>query len=933
MGATFPAIVRGSANLDSARRQGTRTGYLYTVNTLGAAAGALLAGYVLLPRLGAMLSLGVACAVSLLAAGGALILQGFARRTPAVISPAAEPQPAAHLSTLERLIVLTAFVIGFISLSYEVLLTRLVILYFGNSLVVFTLVVTAFLLGIGLSAMLGTMMHRQVRSAHGMAMLVVIAGLFLVVPPVLLLALSGESLPYQDVLVGSIMLAPAFVFGGLLPIAIRLFDAYHPLRDVTRSASQLYAANTLGGMLAAMITNAVLVRSVGIAGTLIVLSLICILMGASVLWVQPVTKRWLVVPAGALVMIAVLALGPYNLERLYAQKLTAYSGDDIDPAVKLYHEGAVTTAIVLDFPWLGYRDMFLNGVEEASTRFGHVQLFKLLGLLPVVMRDSDEAAEALMIAFGAGISAGATLGSGLVSSLECVDLNPDIEGINELFKDVNGDVYHDPRFHFVAEDGRNYLQRQSKHYAVIISDSTHPRSYDSWILYTEEFYRLVRSHLTPDGVFAQWVPLSDISFEQYRILLTTFRKVFPNVTLWNIYGTDQAFLLSTPRAFLFDVERIQGRLNRAADPLHLKAHQLDTAIRIGGFFGMDRDAIDRFIGEEHRTNTDDRPYHQKQALGRFTPLRMASFDRYQASLAAHAVHATQVDRVLMADRQVLARTMQRVFFFNDDVALEEAALLDPTDGNVSFHQQRASIWLAMSMERARRNSSRNRAEAALLQQSISQRPGEVRAYADLAELYLKQHRMAEAETLLISGLAHAPDALSLKKALARVYMNMGRWPEATPLLELVLRANSSDTTMRRALIESYARQQNYPKAIELLKAMGPTAEDDYQYYLALAGAHFALAEYPDAERDLNQALSIYPGNTQALAHLAELCFKTGRHEAGLQQLHRLLEIHPYQEAALQRLIQWYRERGGQEDRVASLELALAHAQALRGNGK
>jgi tetratricopeptide (TPR) repeat protein len=139
--------------------------------------------------------------------------------------------------------------------------------------------------------------------------------------------------------------------------------------------------------------------------------------------------------------------------------------------------------------------------------------------------------------------------------------------------------------------------------------------------------------------------------------------------------------------------------------------------------------------------------------------------------------------------------------------------------------------------------------------------------------------------------------------------------------------------MRRALIESYARQQNYPKAIELLKAMGPAAEDDYQYYLALAGAHFALAEYPDAERDLNQALSIYPGNTQALAHLAELCFKTGRHEAGLQQLHRLLEIHPYQEAALQRLIQWYRERGGQEDRVASLELALAHAQALRGDGK
>ena len=56
MGATFPAIIAGTAHADPKARA-SRTGYLYSINTIGAALGCLGAGYLLLPRVGSQQTL------------------------------------------------------------------------------------------------------------------------------------------------------------------------------------------------------------------------------------------------------------------------------------------------------------------------------------------------------------------------------------------------------------------------------------------------------------------------------------------------------------------------------------------------------------------------------------------------------------------------------------------------------------------------------------------------------------------------------------------------------------------------------------------------------------------------------------------------------------------------------------------------------------
>ena len=72
----------------------------------------------------------------------------------------------------------------------------------------------------------------------------------------------------------------------------------------------------------------------------------------------------------------------------------------------------------------------------------------------------------------------------------------------------------------------------------------------------------------------------------FRIHLNTFRQVFPDATLWYVYGSDQAFLLATPKPFSLNVQRLQQRLDKLPKWFRAEEYQIDTVARIAGFSGQ-----------------------------------------------------------------------------------------------------------------------------------------------------------------------------------------------------------------------------------------------------------------------------------------------------------------------------------------------------------
>ena len=159
MGATLPALcaygVRRTASIARV------AGALYGLNTIGAMAGVLAAGFVLIGEIGETHTLMVGAAINGLVAVLALML------LPAAVAPqTAKTDPIAiavdnSISLRIRRAVIICFAIsGFVSLALEIVWSRMLALYVGTSIYAFSSMLVVMLAGIGLGGWIGGRVER-----------------------------------------------------------------------------------------------------------------------------------------------------------------------------------------------------------------------------------------------------------------------------------------------------------------------------------------------------------------------------------------------------------------------------------------------------------------------------------------------------------------------------------------------------------------------------------------------------------------------------------------------------------------------------------------------------------------------------------------------------------------------------------------------------
>ena len=108
--------------------------------------------------------------------------------------------------------------------------------------------------------------------------------------------------------------------------------------------------------------------------------------------------------------------------------------------------------------------------------------------------------------------------------------------MNELFTRPNVEI--------VPDDARNFLLGTSQNFDVIIGDLFTPWHQGTGTLYTVEQFKLAKKHLTSNGIFAQWLPLYQLTPESFKTISATFASVFPQVTLWRAdFSTSRASIV------------------------------------------------------------------------------------------------------------------------------------------------------------------------------------------------------------------------------------------------------------------------------------------------------------------------------------------------------------------------------------------------------
>jgi hypothetical protein len=117
-----------------------------------------------------------------------------------------------------------------------------------------------------------------------------------------------------------------------------------------------------------------------------------------------------------------------------------------------------------------------------------------------------------------------------------------------------------------ALHARHFILTTREKFDVITTDPIHPWVKGTSSLYSKEYYELVKQHLNPGGVVAQWLPIYDSDMETVKTELATFFSVFPNASVWtnNVNGEGyDLVLLGRLDAAPVNVDELQVRLERS----------------------------------------------------------------------------------------------------------------------------------------------------------------------------------------------------------------------------------------------------------------------------------------------------------------------------------------------------------------------------------
>src|SRR5262249_4085612 len=137
----------------------------------------------------------------------------------------------------------------------------------------------------------------------------------------------------------------------------------------------------------------------------------------------------------------------------------------------------------------------------------------------------------LVVGFGAGVTAGSFVVNPDVERITVCEIEPLVPPTStRYFLKQNYNVLNDPRTEVVYDDARSYIQTTDQKFDVITSDPIHPWVKGSASLYTEEYFELVKRHLNPGGVVAQWVPMYETDEPTVKSEMATFFAAFPNGT-------------------------------------------------------------------------------------------------------------------------------------------------------------------------------------------------------------------------------------------------------------------------------------------------------------------------------------------------------------------------------------------------------------------
>jgi tetratricopeptide (TPR) repeat protein len=166
------------------------------------------------------------------------------------------------------------------------------------------------------------------------------------------------------------------------------------------------------------------------------------------------------------------------------------------------------------------------------------------------------------------------------------------------------------------------------------------------------------------------------------------------------------------------------------------------------------------------------------------------------------------------------------------------------------------------------------------------------AVTGLANIYMRGHRLPQAEAELRKLVAAHPDQADARIQLGRVLAADGKYDDAIAELQAGAKAVPSDLSLQRDLADLYAIAQKYDQAAAAYRGLLSASPNDAVLHQSLGKALLEQKRYRDAQKEFTVAVGLKPDLATAYGDLAFAASENKDYPLALQALDRRAKFMP-----------------------------------------
>ena len=931
MGGTLPILSRFFVN--RLERLGFNVGILYALNTFGAVVGCVAAGFFLIQYLGVQQSLYLGAGINLIVAVIAFWLDrqwdSSEEEVPTIDverqdDVSRESSESLEANPLLRLVLWTFAVSGFCALAYEVLWTRILVFFLGSTTYAFSTMLAAFLFGIAFGSFIFAWIADRIKSLGSLFGLVQIGiGLSAIV----LIPLFGElyniSSAFQSIFGAGriwafvacvvVMIIPTFLMGASFPLVIRIYTV--STARLGRSIGNVYAVNTVGSIFGAFCAGFILIPLIGIRPSIVLMAALNTIIGCVLVFqsgkdsahIEEDLETSQKVFGGAAIGGTILTVGLALIVLFTANKplflksaifRTQRPGD----ALVDYNEEVDATVTTLKDDEDVYR-LYVNTNQAADASRWDSPSHRVIAHLPLLLHPNPK--RALVVGFGMGVTSYSITQHRV--RVDAVELSKGvINAARKHFSHVNRNVLDSPLFSHTINDGRNYILMTQQKYDMISTGIIHPLvSAGSSNIYTADFYKLCKRILTENGIMCQWVPLHRLPADHYKTLVRTFIEVFPHTTLWYKYTPDFVILIGTPDPLKINYEDFMKRAQIPSIREGLAHDDLDGMSLLDSFM-MGEEAVRRYA-KGAPLHTDNRPrleFFRAQELVNTTYQNIEGMQPYREEVTPYL---TNYGDKLQGRAEV--RKHIKLYFDATQKLIEgqiayakgkydramslfgQAQTMNPNDPTIQYNFGVVAGLIHEDTQQEFKQLER------AVKQALAKDSKDAQGYVQLAAIYQRQGKWAEAADALEDALKLNPNRPDLYMQLGPIYQMQERYDEA---LKTYQRFEALDANLPAPIFAAMGSIYYYKKmtadAIEYAQKALTADSNSWRAHYLLGSIHADADDLKKAIDSYQKAIKFAPNEPGLYSELAQLHFAQKRYDDALKAIDEAIRLEPNESA-------------------------------------